>query len=72
MAQTKIFAIAGMACQHCKAHVEAALEKLNGVESATANVAEKNVTVIYDEERVSVSEMQAAVSEAGYTMGDEV
>jgi len=30
------------------------------------------VTVIYDEERVSVSEMQAAVSEAGYTMGDEV
>lgn len=71
MKQTKIFAVTGMACQHCRAHVEEALTNLNGVESATANVAEKNVTVTYDDDQVNITEMQTAVSEAGYTMGDE-
>lgn len=71
MKQTKIFAVTGMACQHCRAHVEEALTKLNGVESAVANVAEKKVTVTYDDAQVKVADMQTAVDEAGYKMGDE-
>ena len=57
--------VKGMMCQHCEAHVKEALEKLEGVSSATANHEENLVTLVTTTD-VSESDIKAAVEGAGY------
>jgi len=64
--EKKTFKVNGMACDHCKSRVERTLSCLKGVESATVNLAEKTVTVVYDEDLAKPEYMKKAVDEAGY------
>jgi copper ion binding protein len=57
--------IEGMSCEHCVKHVTDALEKLNGVKSATVSL-EKKSAVVEHGEAVSLAALKAAVEEAGY------
>ncbi len=59
-----VLRVDGMMCKNCVAHVEKALNSLNGV-SAKADLESKLVTV-NNPENVSVDDMIAAVKEAGY------
>ena len=59
------FSISGMKCVNCKAKVEAALNDLNGVDSAVASVEDANVTVIYDDTQVTPAAMKEAVDDLG-------
>ena len=52
-------------CQHCEAHVKEALEKIAGVEEATANH-EANLVVIKTTQDVAENDIKAAVEGAGY------
>ena len=58
--------VEGMMCPHCKAHVEKALNELDGVESSNAVVETKEVTISLSKD-VADSELMKAVKEAGYT-----
>ncbi len=64
---TTVIAVEGMMCNMCKAHVEKALNALKGVESATADVAAKSVTVVHTD-KVTPDAMKAAITDAGYTV----
>jgi copper chaperone len=64
--QTITLKVEGMSCDHCKQTVEGALKKLTGVERAEVNLAEKNVTVWYDETRTTVAQMKEAIEDQGY------
>lgn len=55
----------GMMCQHCEAHVKEALEKLPGVDEATANH-EANLVTLKTSADVAESDLKAAVEAAGY------
>lgn len=57
-----------MSCAHCKAAVEGELNKLSGVERASADVENGVVEVSYDEGRVTTEQLEGAVAEAGYTV----
>ena len=59
-----VLRVGGMMCKNCVAHVEKALNSLNGV-SARADLESKLVTVD-NPENVSTDAMIAAVKEAGY------
>lgn len=59
------FSISGMKCVNCKAKVEAALNDLNGVDSAVASLKDANVTVIYDDTQVTPAAMKEAVDDLG-------
>ncbi len=59
-----VLRVDGMMCKNCVAHVEKALNSLNGV-SARADLESKLVTVD-NPENVSADAMIAAVKEAGY------
>ncbi|MBQ3323982.1 MAG: heavy-metal-associated domain-containing protein [Muribaculaceae bacterium] len=59
------FSISGMKCVNCKAKVEAALNDLNGVDSAVASLEDANVTVIYDDTQVTPAAMKEAVDDLG-------
>ena len=63
--ETKIFAVSGMKCEHCKAHVEEALKALEGVEAAEASVGGQNVMVTYDEASVTPDQLKQAVDQSG-------
>ena len=59
-----------MKCVNCKAKVEAALNDLNGVDSAVASLEDANVTVIYDDTQVTPAAMKEAVDDLGrFEMG---
>jgi len=46
--------------------VEKGIKALKGVESAEVNLDAKNVTVSYDESKITIDEMKNAIVEAGY------
>lgn len=62
----KTFTVNGMKCVHCKANVENALKGLDGVNSAVVSLDDHNVTVDYDETKVSEDKMKEAVDNAGH------
>src|SRR5690349_7924316 len=59
-------AIGGMTCASCVARVERKLSKLEGVRSASVNLATERASVAYDPARVSPAQLIAAVEAAGY------
>ncbi|MGI6242935.1 MAG: heavy-metal-associated domain-containing protein [Prevotella sp.] len=63
--ETKTFAVSGMKCEHCQKSVENALKGLTGVKNADVSLADKNVTVEYDESTVSPAQMKEAVDNIG-------
>ncbi|MDQ0214499.1 Cu+-exporting ATPase [Oikeobacillus pervagus] len=62
----RTFNIKGMTCASCVQTVEKAMKKLPGVQEANVNLATEKLNIIFDENAVSVREIQAAVDKAGY------
>jgi copper chaperone CopZ len=60
--------VKGMTCGMCVRHVREALEDLAGVEQAKVDLQKKEATIIYDESRVDLEEMQVTVRDAGYEL----
>ncbi len=66
-AKSVIMGITGMHCASCAANTEKALKKLDGVQSASVNIASESASVRYDPEKVSTADLQKAITDAGYT-----
>lgn len=64
--EAKTFYIEGMSCASCAQTVEKATAKLTGVSKATVNLATEKLNVEYDESKLSESDIQKAVADAGY------
>ena len=60
----KILTVEGMMCAHCQAHVEKALNAIDGVE-AKVNLEAKTATLTLSKD-VSDDVLRGAVTEAGY------
>jgi Cu+-exporting ATPase len=61
-----VIPIGGMTCASCSAAVERALGKLDGVESASVNLATERATVSYDPAKARLSALKGAIEKAGY------
>ncbi len=66
MSTAKI-SIEGMSCMHCVSRVKQALEGLDGVSDCDVQVG--SATVTYDEGRLSRADLEAAITKAGYKVG---
>ncbi len=67
------YRVNGMTCSHCKACVEKAARLLDGVESAVADVARKELRVEWhDEHDVDESALKKAIEDAGFEFGGQV
>ena len=62
----KHYHISGMTCSACSAHVEKAVRKLEGVESASVNLLTETMELQYDEGRLGHEQIVSAVEKAGY------
>ncbi|MDR2784778.1 MAG: heavy metal translocating P-type ATPase [Treponema sp.] len=58
--------IGGMTCAACSARVEKALRKLEGIESASVNLATEKAAVVYNPQVLRLSAIKEAVEKAGY------
>ncbi len=65
----KVVSIEGMMCAHCQAHVEKALNAIEGVKSVVVNLENKNAVITSDNE-ISNEVIINAVEEAGYKVTD--
>ncbi|MCL2545275.1 MAG: heavy metal translocating P-type ATPase [Clostridia bacterium] len=58
--------IQGMSCAACARRVEKALQGLEGVQSASVNIATEKATVVYDAQQVRLPAIREAIEKAGY------
>ena len=61
------FDVGGMTCAACQAHVEKAVEKLDGVQSVAVNLLSGSMTVDFDETALTDEDITRAVDRAGYS-----
>jgi copper chaperone len=64
MSETSVYRVPGMSCGHCVAAVEGGLSAVAGVESASADLETKLVTV--QGSALDDASLRAAIAEAGY------
>lgn len=64
MAETIVFNVNGMSCDHCVHAVTSAVKELEGVSDVTVSLENKSATVTG--ERIDVSKVIAAIEEEGY------
>ena len=62
----KTIQIQGMTCAACAKAVERVISKLNGVTEANVNLATEKLSIIYDSNKLRVSEIKNAIEKAGY------
>ncbi len=56
----------GMSCSHCENAVKTAVSALDGVKKVSVSLKHKTVDVHYDEEKVSLDKIKAAIDDQGY------
>lgn len=59
--------IEGMTCASCSSRVEGALCKLDGIESASVNLATERASIDYDASQLDPEKLVSAVRDVGYT-----
>ncbi|WP_105123545.1 heavy metal translocating P-type ATPase [Streptococcus suis] len=64
--QKESISVSGMTCASCAMTVEKAVGKLTGVEEASVNLATEKLSVSFDENVLSLSDIGHAVEKAGY------
>lgn len=63
--------VQGMTCASCVGRVERALKKVDGVLSASVNLATERATVTYLPSSVSPGQLKVAIRDAGYEVLEE-
>ncbi|HET8685861.1 MAG TPA: copper ion binding protein [Methanosarcina sp.] len=58
--------VEGMSCMHCQLRVKKAVEAVEGVQRADVNLQTKQVTVDYEEGKVNIEKVKAAIRDSGY------
>ena len=65
MVRSETLQVSGVRCERCVLRLGGVLGKLNGIESANANLLGE-VTLAWDDERVGRDEIVAALDRAGF------
>ena len=66
--EKRVIPVLEMSCAVCAATVEKTVRELVGVEEASVNFSANTLQVVYDPDKISLKDMQAAVSAAGYDL----
>lgn len=61
-----IIPIEGMTWAACTRTVDRAINKLEGIEFVNVNIATNKATIVYDTQKVRISEIKGAIKKAGY------
>ncbi|HEY9594571.1 MAG TPA: heavy metal translocating P-type ATPase, partial [Spirochaetia bacterium] len=70
--KTEELTVTGMTCASCSARIERVVGKLDGVATATVNLATEKLHLEYDETKLAVDGVRKAVEGAGYGLVEPV
>jgi len=65
----QVFRVTDMHCSNCVMRIEGLEDDLPGVQRVRASYKKQQVEVEYDENRVSATQIIAAIQQLGYTVG---
>ncbi|MBI3601140.1 MAG: heavy-metal-associated domain-containing protein [Nitrospinae bacterium] len=63
-----VLKIKGMSCQHCVMSITKSLKGLKGVKDVKVSLEKGSAEINYEDNLVTLSQMQEAVDDAGYTV----
>jgi copper chaperone len=63
---TKTLNVPDISCEHCERAIKSALEPIGGVQSVDVDIPAKKVKVAYDEGKVTLARITAAVEGEDY------
>ncbi len=66
--KTEILNVTGMTCGGCVANVKSALDALPGVENVAVSLPKNQAEVHFDDSKLTVDQMAAALKSAGYAV----
>ncbi|MCL2320912.1 MAG: copper ion binding protein [Oscillospiraceae bacterium] len=66
MKKSEVLLVEGMSCIHCENSVKSAVGKLPGVDNVVVDLKCKNVTVYFDDEKVTEESIICAIEDQGY------
>ena len=61
-----VFKVEGMHCPLCTTAIKKAINEIDGIKKVSARLNTKEVTVVYDEEKVRIEEILKAVKTTSY------
>ena len=64
----RVIPVVGMACSSCSANVERTLQSLEGVVSASVNLASRSALVEWNPDVISLEQMKEAVNGIGFDL----
>lgn len=70
--KTVTLVVKDMTCAACSSKIERALQRLNGVQEASVNLATGKATVVFEESSMSLSDLEKKISALGYAASVEV
>ena len=71
MKKKKTLQISGMSCISCQNKIEKALKKTKGIESASVKYETGTAEISFDDEKISMKEIEDIVRNTGYEIGKE-
>ena len=57
-----------ISCEHCQHAIEGAVGELEGVNSVKVDIPSKTVDINYDPEKVTLTKIEEALDDVGYTV----
>ena len=63
---TKVLSVPDISCEHCERAIKGALEPLPGVQLVDVDIPARTVRVQFDESRVDLEKIKAAVEDEEY------
>ena len=66
------FKISGMTCASCAKAIERSVNKLDGIESVSVNVATEKATISYDSSKLKLTQIRNTIEKAGYKVLEKV
>ena len=63
---TSTLKVQGMTCNHCVMRVAKAIKSVPGVQDAQVDLQKAQAVITYDDAKVAMEKLSAAVVEAGY------
>ncbi|MBQ0110437.1 MAG: copper-translocating P-type ATPase [Oscillospiraceae bacterium] len=68
---TKIFAVFGMSCAACSARIERVIGALDGVHKISVNLASEKMSVTFDQNKISVSDIIKKTESLGFSLKEK-
>lgn len=63
--------VSGMTCEGCEKSIVASINKLDGIEQATASHEHEEAMIVFDSTLTSIPEIEKAITDAGYSVEGE-